>query len=126
MWGIPVGLGAKRTRIINYIILENRMATLTETAIGVRKLIKLSLLGLAAFLVLKLGLFMYDTYLKVARPSPAPPATVAFGKLPKMAFPEKLQPAERQIWATGQRSCSCPNPDPVLPLWMKARSLPTD
>lgn len=68
------------------------MATLTETAIGVRKMIKLSLLGLAAFLVLRLGLFMYDTYLKVVRPSPAPPPTVAFGKLPKMAFPEKLHP----------------------------------
>lgn len=68
------------------------MATLTETAIGVRKLIKLSLLGLAAFLVLRLGLFMYNTYLKVVRPSPAPPPTVAFGKLPKMAFPEKLHP----------------------------------
>ncbi len=68
------------------------MATLTETAIGVRKMIKFSLLFLAAFLALRLGLLMYNTYLKVAKPSPPPPPTVAFGKLPKMAFPEKLHP----------------------------------
>ena len=68
------------------------MATLTETAIGVRKVIKLTLLGLAAFLVLRLGLFMYNTYLRVVKPSPAPPPTVAFGKLPEIAFPEKLHP----------------------------------
>jgi len=35
---------------------------------------------------------MYNTYLKVAKPAPAPPPTVAFGKLPQMAFPEKLHP----------------------------------
>lgn len=68
------------------------MATLTETAVGVRKLIKLSLLGLVLFLVFKFGLFMFNTYLRVVKPSPPAPPTVAFGKLPKMAFPEKLHP----------------------------------
>ena len=68
------------------------MATLTETAIGVRKLIKLSLLGLVVFLVFKLGLFMFNTYLLVVKPSPPPAPTVAFGKLPQLAFPEKLHP----------------------------------
>ena len=68
------------------------MATLTETAIGVRKLIKLSLVGLVVLITFKLGLFMYNTYLRVAKPSPAPPPTVAFGKLPEISFPEKLHP----------------------------------
>jgi hypothetical protein len=34
----------------------------------------------------------YNTYLKVAKPSPPPPPTVAFGKLPQIVFPEKLHP----------------------------------
>ncbi|MDP4030683.1 MAG: hypothetical protein Q8P47_00200 [Candidatus Beckwithbacteria bacterium] len=68
------------------------MATLTETAMSVRKLIKFSLLGVAIFLTFKFGLFVYNTYIRVVNPPPPPPPTVAFGKLPKMAFPEKLHP----------------------------------
>lgn len=68
------------------------MATLTETAIAFRKLIKLSIFGIGLILLIKLGLFTYNTYLRVARPSPPPPATVAFGKLPQISFPEKLHP----------------------------------
>lgn len=68
------------------------MATLTETAIAFRKLIKLSILGLSLLLVLRFGLFVYNTYLKVVNPPPPPPPTVEFGKLPKIAFPEKIHP----------------------------------
>src|SRR3989344_671161 len=74
------------------ILYWNSMATLTETAIGVRKLIKLSLVGLVVLITFKLGLFMYNTYLRVAKPSPAAAPTVAFGKLPEITFPEKLHP----------------------------------
>ncbi|EFK96012.1 hypothetical protein LDC_1966 [sediment metagenome] len=68
------------------------MATLTETAVAFRKIIKLSIFGLAVLIVFRLGLLAFNTYLKVAKPSPPPPATVAFGKLPKIVFPEKLHP----------------------------------
>lgn len=68
------------------------MATLTETAIGVRKLIKFGLLSLAVFLVIRLGWFLFTVYLKVVKPSPPPAPTAAFGKLPKIVFGEKLHP----------------------------------
>jgi len=55
MCGMPVGLGAKRTRIIVYIILESTMATLTETAIGVRKLIKVKPFGPDGVFGIKIG-----------------------------------------------------------------------
>jgi hypothetical protein len=68
------------------------MASLTETAIAFRKLIKLSIFGIIVLIFLRFGLFVFNTYLKVVKPPPAPPPTVAFGKLPKIAFPEKLHP----------------------------------
>ncbi len=68
------------------------MASLTETAIAFRKIIKLGIFGIILLIVLKFGLFMFNTYLRVVKPSPPPPATVAFGKLPKISFPEKLHP----------------------------------
>jgi hypothetical protein len=68
------------------------MATLTETAVAFRKIIKLGIFGIILLIILRLGLFMFNTYLKVVKPSPPPPATVAFGKLPKISFPEKLHP----------------------------------
>ena len=68
------------------------MATLTETAQSARRIIKLGGLGLAVFLLIKMGLFIYNSYLRVVNPPPAPPPTVAFGKLPTIVFPEKLHP----------------------------------
>lgn len=68
------------------------MATLTETAVSFKKMIKIGSLTLGVFLILRLGLFIYDTYLKVVNPPPPTPPTVAFGKLPKILFPEKLHP----------------------------------
>lgn len=68
------------------------MATLTETAAGTKKLIKISAIGAAIFLIFNLGLFVFNTYLKVVKPPPPPPPTVSFGKLPALIFPEKLHP----------------------------------
>ncbi|MFH0943356.1 MAG: hypothetical protein V1810_04235 [Candidatus Beckwithbacteria bacterium] len=68
------------------------MASLTETAQATRKVIKIGGIGIAIFLVFKLGLFVFDTYIKVVKPAPPPPATVSFGKLPEIEFPEKLHP----------------------------------
>lgn len=68
------------------------MATLTETAIAFRKFIKLGIFAVILIVIFRLGLFVFNTYLRVAKPPPAPAPTVAFGKLPKIAFPEKLHP----------------------------------
>lgn len=68
------------------------MATLTETAVIFRKAIKLGIFGMVVLIVIRFGLLMFNTYLKITRPSPPPPPTVAFGTLPKITFPEKLHP----------------------------------
>jgi len=65
------------------------MATLTETAYYSRKIIKFGSLGLVAFIILR-GLFLtFTAYWKKIHPPPPPPPTVAFGKLPKIIFPER-------------------------------------
>lgn len=64
------------------------MATLTETAYYSRLTIKYGAIGLVALLVFR-GLFLsFRAYWKKAHPPPPPPPTVAFGKLPKLVFPE--------------------------------------
>jgi len=68
------------------------MTTLTETARNVRKGIKIGGLGLIVILFFRFGIFVYNTYIKVVNPPPAPAPTVAFGKLPSIQFPEKLHP----------------------------------
>lgn len=68
------------------------MATLTETAASVRKIIKLAGLALGVFLLIRFGWFIFNTYLRVVNPPPPPPPTVTFGKLPTINFPEKLHP----------------------------------
>ncbi len=68
------------------------MATLTETAQSARQAIKLGSLGLMVFLIIKTGVFVYNTYLKVVNPPTPAPAAASFGKLPKIKFPEKLHP----------------------------------
>jgi hypothetical protein len=49
-------------------------------------------LGLIVVLLLRFGLFVYNSYLRVVNPPAPPPPTVAFGKLPSIEFPEKLHP----------------------------------
>ena len=68
------------------------MATLTETAETARKAIKIGGLLIGVILFVKLSVFVYNTYLKVANPPPPIPPTVEFGKLPSINFPEKLHP----------------------------------
>lgn len=68
------------------------MATLTETAAATKKLIKISAAGIVIFLIFRLGLSIFNTYLKVVKPPPPAPPTVIFGKLPALIFPEKLHP----------------------------------
>lgn len=68
------------------------MASLTETAVMVRKLIKISVVGIISVVILRMGLFFYDTYIKVVNPPPPPPPNVAFGKLPEIEFSHKLHP----------------------------------
>ena len=68
------------------------MATLTETAQTARKAIKVGGLLIGVILFIKFGIFVYNTYLKVANPPPPIPPTVEFGKLPSINFPEKLHP----------------------------------
>jgi len=65
------------------------MASLTQTSIITRKIIRFGFYGLIAIIVgrivLSLGIGVYRHFF----PEPPPPPTVAFGKLPKISFPEK-------------------------------------
>jgi hypothetical protein len=65
------------------------MASLTQTAIITRKIIRFGLYGVIALIV---GRMLFSTGISVYRyfyPEPPPPPTVAFGRLPKLPFPEK-------------------------------------
>lgn len=65
------------------------MASLTQTAIITRKIIRYGLYGIIALIV---GRMLLSTGISVYRhfyPEPPPPPTVAFGRLPKLPFPEK-------------------------------------
>lgn len=65
------------------------MATLTQTAITTRKALKYSVILLVAIFVLKITWDRGKDVWKKIHPPPPPPPTVAFGKLPKLKFPEK-------------------------------------
>ncbi len=65
------------------------MASLTQTAIITRKIIRFSFYGVIALIIVKM---LFSTGVSVYRyffPEPPPPPTVAFGRLPKLPFPEK-------------------------------------
>ncbi len=68
------------------------MTTLTETAKTARKLIRVGGLLVSVFLMIKIGVFVYENFIKVVTPPPPAPPTVSFGKLPQINFPEKLHP----------------------------------
>lgn len=65
------------------------MATLTETAIVIRKTIRYSIYGIIIIMISRMaynvGLKVYQNYF----PPPPPPPTLSFGKLPKLPFPER-------------------------------------
>jgi hypothetical protein len=65
------------------------MATLTQTAYYSRQAIKYGSIGLVALLILRGAFLSFRAYWKKAHPPPPPPPTVAFGKLPKLKFPER-------------------------------------
>jgi len=65
------------------------MATLTQTAITTRKVLKYGALLLVAIFILKMTWDVGKVLWKKIHPSPPPPPTVAFGKLPKLKFSEK-------------------------------------
>lgn len=63
------------------------MATLTETAYYLRRLIKFGLIGVCVFLVFRAAYGRIVEYWAAAHPTPPPKPTMAFGKLPKIPFP---------------------------------------
>lgn len=68
------------------------MATLTQTAITTRKALKYGVLLLVAIFILKTAWGVGQDIWRKIHPPPPPPPTVAFGKLPKLKFPEKESP----------------------------------
>ncbi|PIS14791.1 hypothetical protein COT64_00770 [Candidatus Shapirobacteria bacterium CG09_land_8_20_14_0_10_39_12] len=65
------------------------MASLTQTAYLARKIIKFGSIGLVFLIIFRVLYLNFKTYWKKTHP-PAPPApTTAFGKLPKLSFPEQ-------------------------------------
>ena len=65
------------------------MATLTVIAYYSRRIIKYGSIGLVILLILRSAFISFRTYWKKAHPPAPPPPTVAFGKLPKLKFPER-------------------------------------
>ena len=63
------------------------MASLTQTAILARKIIRYLLYFMAFLIVGKIVLDLSLGVYRIVFPPPAPPPTVAFGKLPKLPFP---------------------------------------
>lgn len=68
------------------------MSHLSETAYFARKTIKFGILGLILFIILKIGYGMFITYWKAANPAPSLPPEVKFGRLPKIEFPDPMEP----------------------------------
>lgn len=68
------------------------MATLGETAIIARKVIRYGGIGLVVLMVGRVILTAAVAYYKKLNPPPPPPPDVKFGKLPKLIFPQKDQP----------------------------------
>lgn len=64
------------------------MATLIETAYHTRKIVKYGIIALTGLFLLKTAISSAASYWHKLNPPPPPPPTVAFGKLPKIEFPE--------------------------------------
>lgn len=69
------------------------MSTLGETAIVARKAIKFGGIALVVLMVGRVILTATYNYYKQLNPDPPPPPDVKWGKLPKLVFPQKEQPA---------------------------------
>jgi len=64
------------------------MASLTQTAITTRKIIRFSLYGVLALIIGRIALSTGISVYRHFYPEPPPPPTVAFGRLPELPFPE--------------------------------------
>lgn len=64
------------------------MLTLTQTAYWTRKLLKVGAILLVAIIFLRVSFKIINSVWKKVHPPAPPPPTVAFGKLPKLNFPE--------------------------------------
>lgn len=71
------------------------MANLTKTTYYTRRTLAIGGILLTGFIVLKVSLRLATDVWRKLNPPPPPPPTVAFGKLPKIKFPES-SPAEEQ------------------------------
>lgn len=67
------------------------MASLTQTAYYTRKAIQIGVIALVGFIVLKISFTTARNVWRKLHPPPPPPPTVAFGKLPKIKFPEQKE-----------------------------------
>jgi len=68
------------------------MATLTETAQFARKFVKFSVISIISLVLIRGIWQLAAAWYKQRHPAPPPPPTVAFGKLPRVNFPETQQP----------------------------------
>ncbi len=68
------------------------MATLTQTAITTRRALKYGAILIVVIIFLRIAWGVGLDIWKKINPPPPPPPTVAFGKLPKLRFPEKDTP----------------------------------
>lgn len=64
------------------------MATLSETARSTHKIIKFAIIGLLAIIFLRTSWSALRQWWQARHPAPPPAPTVAFGKLPKLVFPQ--------------------------------------
>lgn len=85
------------------------MATLTETARYTRKTIKYGAIGLIVFILLKSIFSAGLAYWRKLHPPPPPPPTVAFGKLPKIEFPESRFKEEKLVYRLETVTGGTPN-----------------
>ena len=65
------------------------MATLTEASITSRKTVRYIIYSIIGFIVLRIAFSSFVSLYKKLFPPPPTPATVAFGKLPKLKLPER-------------------------------------
>ena len=69
------------------------MVNLTQTAYWTRKILKFGAIFIVAIIFLRIFFNIANSFWKKIHPPPPPPPTVAFGKLPKLNFPESNLPA---------------------------------
>lgn len=70
------------------------MPSLTEIAQYTRKAIKYSTIGILVIIIFSLSRKIFIDYWEKTHPKPPPPATVSFGKLPAVEFPQIAQPTQ--------------------------------